>query len=148
MAIEVWASSSWIVPEAGLPMTHGASVLHSTEPLHEVGMAPARSRRPSPVRSPSFTDRGPPTTAKVCWAAKEDVAAPAAVVLSSTDTVLELKLAVTRSGRPSALRSPTATVQGPAPVAKVCWAANAGVGWPGAVVLISTDTVLEFQLAV
>src|SRR5437667_419508 len=148
MAIDVGASSSWIVPVAGVPIVNGASVLSSTETLVELRLVTARSGRPSPLKSLTVTEKGPPTTSKGCWAAKEGVAAPAAVVLSSTDTMLELKLAVTRSGRPSPLRSPAATVQGPAPVAKVCWAVKDGVAAPGAVVLNSTDTVLESWLAV
>src|SRR5438552_2655518 len=84
--------------------------------------------------------------AKVCCAANEGEVAPGAVVLSSTETGLELTLATARSGRPSPLRSPTATDRGPAPVAKVCWAANDGVAAPGAVVLSRTDTEAEFWL--
>ena len=63
-------------------------------------------------------------------------------VFISTDTVLG-PLATARSGRPSPLRSATATEMGSLPTAKVCWAAKAGGGGPAAVVFSSTDTVLE-----
>ena len=55
---------------------------------------------------------GPVPVAKVCLAAKEGVAAPGAVVFSSTDTLLSPWLATTRSGLPSPLRSATATERG------------------------------------
>ncbi len=58
--------------------------------------------------------------AKVCWVAKLGVAAPGAVVLSSTETVLLLKFATIRSGLPSPLTSAAVTEIGLLPVAKVC----------------------------
>jgi hypothetical protein len=63
-------------------------------------------------------------TAKVCWAAKEDVAAPAAVVFNGSDTVLELRLLTARSGQPSPLKSPQATELGLLPRAKVVGSAK------------------------
>src|SRR5258707_58492 len=68
------------------------------------------------------------------------------VVFNSTDTVLSLPLATTRSGLPSPLTSATATERGGLPVAKVCWVAKEGVVAPGAVVFNSTDTVAEAEL--
>ena len=49
-----------------------------------------RSGLPSPFTSAAATETGSAPAAKVCWAAKEGVVAPGAVVFSSTDTVLEL----------------------------------------------------------
>ncbi|HSD46183.1 MAG TPA: hypothetical protein VLB87_06150 [Pyrinomonadaceae bacterium] len=51
---------------------------------------------------------------------KLDVTAPGTVVLSSTDTLLELRFATTRSSLPSPLRSPEAIARGLALVAKSC----------------------------
>ena len=81
--------------------------------------------------------------AKVCWAAKDGVVAPGAVVFSSTDTVLRRRSR--RSGRACRRRSrpPPSRRAGALPVAKVCWAAKEGVVAPGAVVFSSTDTVFE-----
>ena len=47
--------------------------------------------------------------AKVVWGAKEGVAAPVAVVFSSTDTVFELRFATIRSGLPSPFKSAAVT---------------------------------------
>ncbi len=80
--------------------------------------------------------------AKVCWVAKLGVVAPAAVVLSSTETVSSPSFATIRSGLPSPLTSAAVTENGTVPVAKVCWVAKLGVVAPGAVVLSSTETVL------
>ncbi len=97
---------------------------------------------PSPLTSAAVTEAGSDCVAKVCWVAKLGEAAPGAVVLSSTETVLPLKFATIRSGLPSPLTSAAVTAFGPLPVAKVCWAAKLGAEAPGAVVLSSTDTVL------
>src|SRR5262245_35836346 len=64
-------------------------------------------------------------------------------VLSSTDTVSEKRLAVTTSGLPSPLKSPTATERGRTPQGKVCWSAKLGVVPPAGVVLSNTDTELS-----
>src|SRR5436853_171987 len=93
------------------------------------------------------TEKGKDPVAKDCCAAKEGVVAPGVVVFSSTDTLSVLALATARSGLPSPLRSPMATERGPVPVAKVCWKPKVGVVAPGAVVLSSTDTLLESRLA-
>ena len=50
--------------------------------------------------------------AKSAWPQKLAWSAPGAVVFNSTDTVLEFKLAMARSGLPSPLRSPIATEKG------------------------------------
>src|SRR2546426_491253 len=121
-----------------------AVVLSSTDTVAELPFATARSSLPSPFRSPTVTDRGKAPVAKSCLAAKLGVAAPGAVVLSSTDTVLAAKFATARSSLPSTFTSPTVTDAGMLPVAKSCLAAKLGVAAPGAVVLSSTDTVLVF----
>ena len=102
---------------------------------------------PSPLKSAAVTEPGSLPVAKVCWAAKEGVAAPGAVVFSSTDTVLEPRFATIRSGLPSPFKSAAVTDCGLIPVAKVCWAAKEGVVAPGAVVFSSTDTVFEAEFA-
>src|SRR2546425_13339951 len=105
----------------------------------------ARSSLPSRFRSPTVTDRGNLPVAKSCLAAKLGMAAPAAVVLSSTDTVLELEFATARSSLPSPFRSPTVTDAGLAPVAKSCLAAKLGVAAPGAGVVISAARGAELN---
>src|SRR2546423_15167581 len=102
---------------------------------------------PSPLTSPSVTATGYGPVLKDCWAPKAAVVDPGAVALRSTDTELAPPLAVTTSGKPSPLTSPTATLMGPLPVAKVCWPAKAGVDAPGAVLFKNTDTVLLPWLA-
>ena len=72
-----------------------------------------RSGLPSPLTSATATESGSTPVAKVCWAAKEAVVAPGAVVFSSTLTLLLPALATTRSGLPSPLTSATATETGP-----------------------------------
>src|SRR5438128_2486728 len=66
-----------------------------------------------------------------------------AVLLISTETLLEKSLVTARSGLPSPLKSPTATEEGLVPVAKLC------AGWKVPSPLpSSTDTSLEPELAV
>ena len=64
------------------------------------------------------------------------------VSLMSTDTVFVPKLAVTRSGPPSPLKSPTVTELGPLPAPKFCAAWNVPSPLPSK---IDTD-MIEFQL--
>src|SRR6476661_4351756 len=61
---------------------------------------------------------------------------------SSTDTVVELELATSRSGRPSPFTSAAATEPGALPAPKLVAAAKLGTAAPGAVVFSSTDTVV------
>src|SRR5690349_4235397 len=75
-----------------------------------------------------------------CVAAKLGVAAPEAVVFSSTETMLPDTI---RSGLPSPLMSAAVTDLGFSPVAKACCAEKLGTAAPGAVVLSSTDTSLS-----
>src|SRR5262245_3157797 len=139
------ASSSWMVPVAGLPLiVIGTTVLSSTDTVLEKELATARSGLPSPLTSATATPRGRVAVAKVVGAAKLGAAAPGAVVFSSTDTVLSTLLVTARSGLPSPLTSAAATPpRGRLPVAKVFWAAKLGAAAPGAVVFSSTDTVPE-----
>src|SRR5262245_44084726 len=138
------ASSSWMVPVAGLPLSViGTTVLSSTDTVLEPLLATARSGRPSPLTSAAATAWGLLPVAKVCGAAKLGAAAPGAVVFSSTDTVAEPKFATARSGVPSPLTSAAATAKGRLPAAKVCGAAKLGAAAPGAVVFSNTDTVVE-----
>src|SRR6266849_4284661 len=66
---------------------------------------------------------------------------------SSTDTVLELELATSRSGRPSPFTSAATTAAGALPAAKLVAGAKLGTPAPGAVVFSSTDTVVAPLLA-
>src|SRR5229473_655219 len=82
--------------------------------------------------------------AKACWAAKERVADPVGVVLSSTETVLSPglspRLATTRSTLPSPLTSAVARETGFGAVAKVCGVEKEKLLAPIGVVFRSTDT--------
>src|SRR5271166_3871509 len=126
-----WAAVLGVVAPA-------AVVFSSTDTVSEPKLATMRSDLPSPFKSATATDSGALPVEEVGWAAKLGVVAPAAVVFSSTDTVLEPKLATMRSGLPSPVTSATATESGLEPVAKVCWAAKVGLVAPGAVVFSST----------
>src|SRR5262249_5815134 len=64
-------------------------------------------------------------------------------VVSNTDTLRELLLTTSKSGRPSPLTSAAATDWGRLPVAKVCWGSKLGGVAPGRVVFANTDTVPE-----
>src|SRR3989442_717044 len=68
---------------------------------------------PSPLKSPTATDRGFLPTVKVRAAWKDPSPLP-----SSTETESEPALATARSGTPSPLKSPTATERACEPVAK------------------------------
>ncbi len=68
----------------------GAVVFSSTDTVFEPSFATIRSGLPSPFKSATVTESGLLPVAKVCWAAKEAVVDPGAVVFSSTDTVPEL----------------------------------------------------------
>ena len=118
-------------------------VLKSTLTDLEPALAMARSGLPSPLKSPIETEMGPVPVANVVWLAYDGVVAPGAVVLKSTLTELEDRLAMARSGLPSPLKSPIEMEKGLLPVANVVWLAYDGAVAPGAVVLSSTLTELE-----
>src|SRR5262249_38526820 len=115
------------------------SVDVSSEPL----FAMARSRIPSPFKSPMATETGKPPVAKSCLAATEVAVAPGAVVFKSTETLLAKKLATARSGMPSPLMSPTARASGAESVPKFFRGEKLTTVDPGAVVFKSTDTRFE-----
>src|SRR5258707_740157 len=106
-----------------------------------------RSGRPSASTSAAVTAVGWVPAPKLVAALKLGTAAPAGVVFSSTDTVLETLLATSRSGRPSAFTSIAATESGPVPGLKLVAALKLGTAAPGAVVFRSTDTVVAPLLA-
>ena len=72
---------------------------------------PKPKKRPKLPATPAVVDAGKPLTAKLlaCGVAGQSLA------LSSTVTVLSKELATARSGKPSRLKSPTATAVGPPP---------------------------------
>src|SRR5439155_22830255 len=79
-----------------------------TETLLEFILATARSCVPSPLRSPTVTERGPlqqPLPSEKFVSARK-VPSP---LPSSTETLAESKLATARSCTPSPLKSPTVT---------------------------------------
>ena len=119
----------------------GAVVLSSTETVLLLKFGMIKSGKPSPLTSATITDDGPPPVAKVFCVAKLGMAAPGAVVFSSTETVPSVKFATIRSGLPSPLRSAAVTQIGSTPVAKVLCVAKLAVVAPGAVVFSSTETV-------
>src|SRR5258707_1052828 len=122
-------------------------VFSSTDTLLETALATSRSGRPSPFTSAAATETGPVPAAKLVAAAKLGTTAPGAVVFSSTDTLLVLLLATSRSGRPSPFTSAAATEPGALPAAKLVAAAKLGTTAPGAVVFSSTDPFLVSGLA-
>src|SRR5438105_2138166 len=98
--------------------------LNSTESAAEPWLATARSSRPSPLTSAVVTPFGLVPAAELAAAAKVGVAAPGAVMFSSTETLLELRLATARSSRPSPLTSATVTLYGLVPAPKFTAAAK------------------------
>src|SRR5260370_64570 len=106
-------------------------VFSSTDTERALALAAMMSCLPSPLTHPNATELGSATVGKVCWGLNNAVGAPGVVVFRSTDTVLSLKLATTRSGLPSPLTSNNATDSGSVPVATFCWGAKDAVGAPG-----------------
>src|SRR5205823_2270314 len=121
----------------------------STDTLLELLLllATDRSGLPSPLRSPTATEKGDVPVVKSWLLPKDGALAPRPVVFSRTDTLPDVLLPATKSGRPSPLKSPRATEYGPTPVVRTCRAAKDGVAAPGAVVFSSTDTVLPWLAA-
>ena len=68
------------------------------------------------MKSSLVTDRGPVPVAKSVLVPKLPVPVPRRI-----ETLLELKFATARSGRPSALKSPLVTDVGLVPVGKSVW---------------------------
>src|SRR5438093_10186151 len=69
--------------------------------------AAARSRRPSPLKSPTAAETGFVATEKLTRGWKVPLPLP-----NSVDTLLEARFVTARSKRPSPLRSPTVTETG------------------------------------
>jgi hypothetical protein len=99
-------------------VTSDGQVSVSTQVMHppsrivtllETAFAVARSCRPSPLKSPTATERGPVPTGsgEEAAAVKSPMPSPSTIV-----TLLEPEFAVARSCRPSPLKSPTATETG------------------------------------
>ena len=132
------------VPSPTLPVP----LPSSTDNELALALAVARSCRPSPLKSPTATDRGVLPVAGD--AAAVNVPSPTLPVPlpSSTDTELALALAVARSCRPSPLKSPTATDCGPLPVAGEAAAVKVPSPMLPAPLPSSTDTVAALKLAV
>ena len=97
----------------GVGVAAGAEqVLSRMLTLLELRLAAARSGRPSRLKSPTAMETGsvPTLSGEVGAAVKFPVPSPSRIV-----TLLELMLATARSGRPSRLKSPTATPRGSVP---------------------------------
>src|SRR5918911_3287347 len=85
----------------------------STETLPEPGLATARSRCESPVKSPAATEEGLVPAGKLVGAPNVPSPRP-----SSTEKPAK-KVATARSRFESPLKSPTATAAGPRPVGEL-----------------------------
>ena len=123
----------------------GAVVLSSTETVLPPAFATTRSGLPSPLRSPTVTEYGIRPVAKVLLGGKAGRGrARRGGVEQHRDGVAAM-FATTRSGLPSPFRSPTVTEYGtdPARGESPVWRRSWGWRRPGAVVLSSTETVLE-----
>src|SRR5438105_4775751 len=97
---------------------------------------------PSLLKSPTATEMGFVPAPKLLPLPKLGEGQETLHRFSSTDTLLELKLAVARSCLPSALKSPTATDTGPLPTGKLMAAPNVPVPVPSRI-----DTLEELALA-
>jgi hypothetical protein len=106
VAKETWGAKVGVVAPV-------AVVLSRMETVSLPLFATAKSGFPSPLMSPMLTEEGSVPVGKVTWVAKVGVVAPVAVVLSRMETVLLLKFATAKSGRPSPLMSPMLTDLGP-----------------------------------
>src|SRR2546427_12897714 len=82
--------------------------------LAELMLATARSCLPSPLKSPTATEKGLVPAPKLAAALKLPAPSPKKI-----DTLAELKLATARSCLPSPLKSPTATEKGLVPAPKL-----------------------------
>ena len=121
---------STLVAKVGMVALVGV-VLSKMETVLLSKFARAKSRRPSPLKSPMLTDQGPLPVGKSTLVAKVGVVALVVVVLSRMDTVLLPLFAKAKSGKPSPLMSPILTETGLLPVGKVAWVAKVGGGSSG-----------------
>src|SRR5437667_262180 len=111
----------------------------STDTSLEPRLATARSGLPSRLKSPTATETGFVPTPKLV-SEKLSPAQEQRLVFRRTDTLLEVWLAVARSGLPSRLKSPTATEYGSVPAVKLVAAPKLPVPLPS-----STDTLLALK---
>jgi len=116
------------------------------EILFEFWLVTAKSGLPSPFSSPIETKLGEDPVVKSALAEKVGVEAPGVVVFRNTEILLEVKLAVVKSGFPSPFKSPIETEKGATPVVKSVLTEKLGVEAPGVVVFKNTDTLAEFEL--
>ena len=130
----------------------GTVLLSNVETVPVQPFATITSGLPSPLRSAAVTEPGAQSgddigdVLKMAAGSKLNVVAPGAVLFRNTEIVPcwsvaeTIRLAVTRSGRPSPLKSAVVTDVGDhAPVGNSCCAPKLGVE-PGAVVLSDTET--------
>src|SRR5437588_5617122 len=87
----------------------GAVVFSRIEMEPEPKLQTARSGLPSALKSATAIALGFVAVVKSTFEAKEGIGAPGAVVFSSTETELELRLATTKSCFPSPLMSAAKT---------------------------------------
>ena len=85
------------------------------------------------------TPNGPDPTVESILAAKDNT--PVVLVFLRIETVLENWLPMAKSSLPSPSRSPAATLEGPAPVVRSTFVANASV--PLLLVFLNRDTLSE-----
>src|SRR5438552_1304091 len=91
----------------GLSVIVGQHYRRRTDTLFEVRLAVARSCLPSPLKSPTATEKGPKPAPKLVAALKLPAPSP-----NKIDTLFGVKLATARSCLPSPLKSPTAIDSG------------------------------------
>src|ERR1043166_4043948 len=103
-----------------------------TDTSLEALFATARSCTPSPLKSPTATEKGFDPTVKFDGGPKLPVPVP-----MRTDTLFVLKLGTARSCTPSPLKSPTATESGRSPTGKFDAAAKVMPAHAGGVVTVS-----------
>ncbi len=125
----------------------GVVKFKNTETLLELMFATAKSGRPSPFRSPIETEMGLVPVVKSVLEEKEGVELPGVVKFRNTETVLEMRLAATKSGLPSPFRSPIETEMGLVPVVKSVLEEKEGVELPGVVKFKNTEILVELMFA-
>ena len=123
-------------------------VFSSTDTEFALRLALTMSSFPSPFRSPTATESGPPAVVTSDFAAKLSVVEPAEVVFRKTETVDELILAAAISNLPSPLRSPIVTERGFEPVVRAVLVTKLAVDDPDVVAFRRIDMLFEESLAI
>ena len=108
----------------------GAVVLSSTETLSLTAVGDGQVGLAIPVHIPHRHRAWTTARGEVALGGKAGRGRPGGVVLSSTETLLLLKLATARSGLPSPFTSPTATEYGATARGEVGLGGKAGRGRP------------------